>query len=338
MQWLPLALMYSPQRLQGGDQMLSPVSRKASSRTPTPGSPPPAVRNPYGSPAHRADLSPSPPPRCGRGYGDASLARAILADSPERVLQILDEDPLAALRPCAAGQPPPLVLAVQSGCSPEIVELLLRRGFPADARAADGNTALGTVARAADEVALDWLFGGACSAAGGLPPPGLALAGLLRTFAARRPPMPPLLGEERCVAYASWLLAFGADPAAPSGPDGRSAAECAKVADRPQLAQLLQHWAGAEARALRRLRQRPPRDGCSCRRPEGPMRPAAGGCLLCLPDVLCERVCDALAPCPAALCPAPPEVCAPTPARAPAPQQGREELAAAAAPGRPALP
>jgi hypothetical protein len=69
---------------------------------------------------------------------------------------------------------------------------------------------------------------------------------------------------------------------------GRALAQCGEANGQHRLATFLEHWGGAQVQALDRLRG----GRGSLRACGGP----CGACLLCLPDVVLERVCDMLAP------------------------------------------
>lgn len=93
--------------------------------------------------------------------------------------------------------------------------------------------------------------------------------------------------EERRLQSAAVLLAFGARKLWKDGA-GRTLAQCGEANGQHRLAMFLEHWGGAQVQSLDRLRGG-----------RGSLRASGGGpclCLLSLPDVVLERICEMLAP------------------------------------------
>lgn len=227
------------------------------------------------------------------------LMNAIVTDRRELVEEELEKDPLAVAKPLAAGQEPLVLVAVKSGCSPELLALLLERGFAADAVGGSGLTALGAISQVQPARAPDWSAGAACARRPLMlrpvpapPQPPAQQAVLLCMPGSCRLFQPQLMSEERCIAYAQWLLAFGADPSVAGVKDPMTPAEHADANGRPRLAQLLRHWSGEQAAAVRLLRRTS--GSCACRSAAR----FTGSCLICISSPVCERICEMLAPLP----------------------------------------
>lgn len=209
---------------------------------------------------------------------ERSLRDAIRKDCPVAVLAALDEDPCAAGKPLSCDQSWPLSAAVRRGCSAQLLAVLLLHGADVDAASTDGFTALDLVAR----MDVQSTF---------VPGPSWTMASVR-------------LREERCCAQAALLLAFGAQ-AGRKDQDGLSAADHAEKANRFQLARLLRHWGGEEARAFRSLAgfcSHSPGSRTSGVNPgfaESTCVPSASAHMACLPAIAVDRVCEMLAPVPA---------------------------------------
>uniref|UniRef100_A0A7S0B9F5 Uncharacterized protein n=1 Tax=Pyrodinium bahamense TaxID=73915 RepID=A0A7S0B9F5_9DINO len=225
------------------------------------------------------------------------LVGALHSDSVVALQGVLQVDPLAALSPACGGEEPLALAAVRSGCSPQILALLLQHGASVDATDGTKLTALATVAQVEEVLlpALPPIGGDAATSAGGraaMLKPCLRMPGSHRVFATKE------ASEERCCAYAAVLLSFGADPRWPDS-TGVAAADRAERNGRPRLANLIRHWGGEQVRLVHNLRSR---GGARCRpccrqgSAASPMPRGRRACLLSIPDVAFGRVCEMLAP------------------------------------------
>jgi len=222
-------------------------------------------------------------------FGFCSLSDAIRKDSVQGIRMALEEDPLAACRPLPDNQEAPVVAAVRCCCSPEVLAALLQGGADPDAMGADRMPALELVSRVHHMPLATWA--GSEEAA----TMWMSMPGARVNFPSDR------MSEERCCAYARWLLAFGANKSRLDA-EGASSADHAQRSGRTQLADLIRHWGGEEARALRALTRS--RGACSsirsCRQQHlHGATTAHRKCLLCLPEAVHDIVRDILAPMPA---------------------------------------
>jgi hypothetical protein len=96
--------------------------------------------------------------------------------------------------------------------------------------------------------------------------------------------------EERRLQSVVVLLTFGARRLWQDGA-GRTVAECGKANGQHRLAELLEHWGGAQVQSLDRLR-----GGGSGRRPGSSANGSLGSPLLSLPDVVVDRIANMVAP------------------------------------------
>jgi len=233
---------------------------------------------------------------CRSRFGFPSLSEAIRTDNVEGVRTALEDDPLAACRPLPDTQEYPIVAAVRCCCSLEVLAVLLQQGVDPDDMGADRITALEAVSRAQDVppavAGFDSpLFGPAWQK---ITTEWVSMPGAFLNFPRER------MSEERCCSYAIWLLAFGADKSRLDA-QGLSCRDHAQRNGRTQLADLLCHWGGVEARSLRALARScvsAPSECCCRRRHTHGTATARHRCLLCLPSVVHDIVCDMLAPMP----------------------------------------
>lgn len=181
---------------------------------------------------------------------------------------------MAACRPLEQSMEPPVLFAVRCGCSLEVLAALLKGGASPDSVDTAHPAPLLAIARHSEEQTHQ----------SPLRRMGRQ-AQMFRPFARQ-------LSEAQCCEYASWLLACGADPAV-RDEAGVTALEYAERAEQWNFARLLRHWGGVQANALREtwsLATVGDTAGSPGQR---------GGCALrCLPQVVCERICDMLAPVP----------------------------------------
>lgn len=209
--------------------------------------------------------TPPPSPLFNRGGKKAcTMEGALIANSLDSLREVLDDDPLAALKPLAHNLDPPVFAAIRNCCSLEIVEMLVQNG--ADCSATDREK----------RSSLDLIC-----AAPGFPAqfPGFDMQ---RSAAS----LGPFFGSEdvRC-RYAAVLLRFGADAARVGPRSGKAPAEVAEACGYGKLAHLLRHWNGQQAELLRRLSKRGAKSIS-----EGEYK------LEHLPATVLDRISDALAP------------------------------------------
>lgn len=244
----------------------------------------------------------TPPDWVQAGQRVPTLSGAIEANSTEGVCAVLDDDPFVLVRPIDRRLEPYLTQAVQRGCSPELLALLLEHGVDPNARGPQGTTALDAlvpvqfvpsfdlnVTKAIFDELPSWMQQGAMA-----------------------PWTEPTSGDDsreteqqRC-DQAAWLLAYGADVTL-EGKDGLTVAERAEKQGLSRLAHLLRHWAGKERVAFHRAstwltRRRPSwwtaqtmrRTGTSSRSTMAGQAP-----IELLPDSVLGCICDMLTPMPA---------------------------------------
>lgn len=271
-----------------------------------------APRSPLGLPTPcKASLPPRgaclpSPPRLRR----CSLLEALQNDDLEEVALQLDLDETLVHVPLRnRGCQPPVLAALQEGCSVSILDLLLRRGANVDATSNGDITALEAVASSRPAWSVESIsevdsydqihtmlapvsmHSISVSMQDQEPPwlrqdPDCEKEGVgNRGFSGLR------MMEEHCCAYSACLLSHGANPRRLFG-QGLSAVERVENSDRAALTTLLRYWTDWQVcRWLRHLGRKAPAE----RLQRKLSTDAIAGILHCPPDVS-DLICGFLAP------------------------------------------
>lgn len=234
-----------------------------------------------------------PPACCGPASDHMAepLSKAIKHDDLSAVAVALDDDPLVLCRTLRDVSEPAVMYAIRNGCSPSLVQLLLRHGADPNERGRDGACAMDLVVRAAlppvfvhgwgaDPSPLEMrrrvtrAFWSGLSLCGPamlpLDAPTAAVGPALwsetpRVGAAFHEPFFVAVGavagglmvvppsEAKCCEYATALLQHGAGATEKDHPTVTACADVADSTGRVRLAHLLRHWNGRQVAAVRAM-------------------------------------------------------------------------------------